>query len=119
MLYGLLLTLFVIIGPLIVLIVLTQQSKSSLGLGAMGGQTQMLFGGSGGQNIFQKATWILGITFMILSGCLSVMKSSLINTRYLQQAVTGKTIVQEVPDQKDIATPAGDLTAQPEDIEGE
>lgn len=115
MIYGLLLTLFIIIGPLIILLVLVQQSKSSLGLGAMGGQAQMLFGGSGGQNIFQKVTWVLGITFMILSFALALMKSSLLNTRYLNQT-TNQTVVTDLPTQKEIATPAPDLTPKPEDL---
>lgn len=117
MLYGFLLTLFIIIGPLIILLVLTQQSKSSLGLGSMGGQAQMIFGGSGGQNIFQKITWILGLTFMILSGGLAVMKSSLINTRYLQQAIK-ETVVEDASNKKEIATPAPDLTAHTGDVKG-
>lgn len=97
MLYGLLLTLFVIIGFLLVLIVLIQQSKSSLGLGSMG-QTQMLFGGSGGQTMFQKITWGMGATFMLLSLVLSIMNSSVLQTRYIKQASKQNPIVQETPE---------------------
>ena len=84
MLYGLLLTVFIILGVLIILFVLVQQSKGSLGIGSMGGETQMLFGGSGGQNFFQKATWIMAGLFMVLSLVLALMKSSVGQTRYLQ-----------------------------------
>src|SRR5690606_21467268 len=93
MLYGLLLTLFVFIGFLLVLIVLVQQSKSSLGLGSMG-QTQMLFGGSGGQTLFQKITWGMGATFMALSLALSIMNSSVYQTRYLHSAAKNSTVIQ-------------------------
>jgi preprotein translocase subunit SecG len=89
MLYGLLLTVFIILGVFIILFVLVQQSKGSLGIGSMGGETQMLFGGSGGQNFFQKATWIMGGLFMLLSLVLALMKSSVTQTRYLQQARKG------------------------------
>lgn len=60
---------------LLVLIILVQKSKSSLGLGAMGGGTQMLFGGSGGQDIFQKITWVLITIFLFGSLGLSLLKS--------------------------------------------
>ena len=42
----------------------------------MGGGTQMLFGGSGGQDIFQKITWVLGAIFMVGAMMLSLMKST-------------------------------------------
>jgi preprotein translocase subunit SecG len=84
MLYGLLITLYLIIGFLLVLIIFVQKGKGSLGLGNIGGGTQMLFGGSGGQDLFQKATWILGALFMAGSLILSVYKtSSLGGSRYL------------------------------------
>ena len=56
MLYGFLLTLFVIVAFLLILLIMIQQSKGSMGFGSFGGQAQMLFGGSGGQDIFQKIT---------------------------------------------------------------
>ena len=97
MLYGLLLALFVLLGVFILLFVLIQQSKGSLGLGSMGGETQMLFGGSGGQNFFQKATWIMAGIFIALSLILAVMKSSVGNTRYLHQVGKGKTELIPAP----------------------
>ena len=65
MLYGLLVTLFVFVCFLLILVILVQQGKGGLGLGAIGGGAQMLFGGSGGQDIFQKVTWTLGAIFML------------------------------------------------------
>lgn len=96
MLYGLLLTLFVLIGFFIILFVLIQQSKSSLGLGSIG-DTQMLFGGSGGQNFFQKVTWTLGGLFMVLSFSLAIMKSSYVQTRYIKPSSGNVATVQEKP----------------------
>lgn len=46
-----------------------------MGLGNIGGGTQMLFGGSGGQDIFQKITWFLGAIFMSGSLILAIMKT--------------------------------------------
>ena len=46
-----------------------------MGIGSIGGGTQMIFGGSGGQDIFQKTTWILGGLFMAGSLILALMKS--------------------------------------------
>lgn len=76
MLYGLLLSLFIFVCFLLILIILVQKSKSSMGLGGLGGGTQMLFGGSGGQDLFQKITWVLVAIFMSGSLFLTLMKSS-------------------------------------------
>lgn len=76
MLYGFLLTLYIINCLLLVLVVLMQKGKGGMGLGSMGGGTQMLFGGSGGQDIFQKTTWVLGAIFMVGAMTLSLMKST-------------------------------------------
>lgn len=86
MLYGLLLTLFIFVCILLTLIILIQQGKSSMGIGGLGGQTQMLFGGSGGQDIFQKTTWVLGILFMVGSLGLTLHKSNTgSRSNYLRQ----------------------------------
>ncbi len=45
-----------------------------IGLGSMGGGNQMLFGSSGGQDVFQKITWILCALLLGGSLCLSVLK---------------------------------------------
>lgn len=58
----------------IVLLVLIQKGKGNMGLGSMGGGNQMLFGSSGGQDIFQKITWILCALLLIGSLSLSVLK---------------------------------------------
>jgi protein translocase SecG subunit len=76
MLYGLLVTGYTFVCILLVLIILIQKGKGSSGLGAIGGGSQMLFGGSGGQDIFQKITWILGAIFIFGSLALSLIKTS-------------------------------------------
>ena len=74
MLYTILTSLFVLLCLLLILIILVQKGKSSLGLGSMGGGTQLLFGGSGGQDLFQKVTWIMGALFMTMSLVLAMIK---------------------------------------------
>ena len=87
MLYELLLSLFIFISFLLILIILIQQGKGNMGLGNLGGGAQMLFGGSGGQDLFQKITWVLGSLFMAGSLLLAIMKSSNVgSTRYAQQS---------------------------------
>lgn len=76
MLYGLLVSGFVFLCFMLITIILLQKSKSSMGLGGLGGSTQMLFGGSGGQDLFQKVTWVLVALFMIGSLTLTIMKTS-------------------------------------------
>jgi len=70
---GLLIALLAIDAILLLLIILIQKGKSGMGLGNLGGSTQMLFGGSGGQDLFQKITWVLGTIFMVGSLTLSIL----------------------------------------------
>jgi len=41
----------------------------------MGGGTQMLFGGGGGQDLFQKTTWVLGAILLFGSLGLAIWKA--------------------------------------------
>lgn len=86
MLYGLLLSLFIINCLFLILIILIQQGKGNMGLGNLGGGAQMLFGGSGGQDIFQKITWVLATIFMAGSLLLALMKSSGGASSYTRQS---------------------------------
>lgn len=95
MIYELLLTLFVISCLTLILLVLIQKGKGSMGLGSMGGGTTMLFGGSGGQDLFQKITWALGAILMGGSLLLGLMKSSsLYQAKYLN---VGEQAADNVP----------------------
>ncbi|RTL07431.1 preprotein translocase subunit SecG [Candidatus Dependentiae bacterium] len=93
MLYGLLLTFYIITCILLILIILIQKSKSSVGFG-LGSGSQMLFGGSGGQDLFQKITWVLGVAFMAMSLLLSLMKSE--QSRTLQRPASARSIIHLV-----------------------
>ena len=74
MLNGILSFLFGLLCLLLVLMILIQKGKSSLGIGSIGGNNQMLFGGGGGQNLFQKITWVMGIILILGSVSLSTLK---------------------------------------------
>lgn len=74
MLYELVVSLFVLLCFVMVLLILVQKGKSSMGLGGLGGGTQLLFGGSGGQDLFQKITWGLAAIFMLGSLILAMVK---------------------------------------------
>lgn len=75
MLIGFLNFLFLFSLAFLILLVLVQKGKSSLGLGGLGGGQQALFGGSGGQDIFQKITWFLGAILIFGSLGLAVLKA--------------------------------------------
>lgn len=72
--YGILITGFIFVCFILLLLILIQKGKSSMGIGNLGGGNQMLFGGSGGQDIFQKTTWALGAIFMGGSLVLAMVK---------------------------------------------
>ena len=105
MLYGFLLTLYLINCFLLVLIILMQKGKGGLGLGGLGGGAQMIFGGGGGQDLFQKITWVLGSIFMVGAMILSLMKSTEHKKfRYLSP----KNVIQQ-PLLPQNSTPANDF----------
>ncbi len=90
--------LFVLLSVTMVFLILLQKGKSSMGLGGMGGGTQLLFGGSGGQDLFQKVTWIMGAIFMGGSLGLALLKrpteSQLMTALAQQQAKTAQKTPQ-------------------------
>ncbi|MGE0206588.1 MAG: preprotein translocase subunit SecG [Candidatus Babeliales bacterium] len=92
---GLLTALFVFVSILLIPLILLQKGKGSMGLGSMGGGAQMLFGGSGGQDLFQKLTWTLGAIFMFGSLAISIMKTQdYRSSRYLK----GYKTQQQLPE---------------------
>ena len=132
MLYGFLVTIYSICLVLLILLILIQKSKGSMGLGAMSGSSQMLFGGSGGQDVLQKTTWVLGAIMLLGSLGLSLLrthsieKSSIVTSKAIpaktqqsapaqtQETGTTKTAPQEgQPEQKPVEeTKTENKTAQ-------
>ena len=57
------------------MLILVQRGKGSMGLGNFGGANQMLFGGSGGQDIFQGTTWVLVAIILFSSFGLAILRN--------------------------------------------
>jgi len=72
---GVLTFLFIVLSMFLGLFVYIQQGKGDMGLGGIGGGTQTLFGGSGGQEFFERATWIMGTLFIFGALALSIIKT--------------------------------------------
>jgi preprotein translocase subunit SecG len=75
MLVGFFMFLFVFLSIFLVLFILIQQGKGDMGLGSLGRGGQTLFGGSGGQDFFEKATWIMGALFMAGALGITILKT--------------------------------------------
>lgn len=102
MLVGILSFLFVLCALFLAIFVLIQQGKGDMGMGSLGGSTQMLFGGSGGQSFFEKTTWVLGAIFMLGALGLSVLKSREIRSSRLESSSAPAQQTQQQP----VPTPA-------------
>ena len=70
-----LMTLFIILCVVLAIFVLMQQGKGDMGLGSLSNSTQTLFGGSGGQEFFERATWVMGALFIFGSLGLAILRS--------------------------------------------
>ena len=97
--FALLMVFFIILVVALAIFILIQQGKGDLGLGSMGG-TQALFGGSGGQDFFERTTWTLGFLFIFGSLGLAVLKSKERNVSKLANFKTESTIQQQAPEQQ-------------------
>lgn len=95
MLFGLLMTLYILNCFFLVLVVLVQQGKGGLGITQLGGSQQMIFGGSGGADELQKATWVLGTIFMFGSLALAIFRSQQARTATHLRQHTAQ--VQQLP----------------------
>lgn len=114
MLYGFLATLFVILCFLMILIILFQKSKGSLGIiGSAGSGAQMLFGGTGGQDLFQKITWGFVAFFLGGSLLLAVLKSRQVNSSSYLTKATSAPVVAPAASQ-DVTAPAASLAEKTE-----
>ena len=78
---GFVMFLFVVLSFFLILFILIQQGKGDMGLGSLGRGTQTLFGGSGGQDFFEKATWTMGALFMV--GALTI---TILRTRHAEMS---------------------------------
>jgi preprotein translocase subunit SecG len=112
-LYTISVVLFTLLCIFLVLIILVQKGKSSMGLGSLGGGTQMLFGGSGGQDLFQKVTWAMGALFMFSSLALAIIKRPTSSQLLGSLARTQAAAQLPAPAVPTMPTAAQTATAQP------
>lgn len=71
-----LMILFVILCIVLGAFILIQQGKGDLGLGSLARSSQTMFGGSGGQDFFEKTTWVLGLLYMFGALGLTILKTT-------------------------------------------
>jgi len=89
----LLMTLFVILCIFLALFILLQEGKGG-GLGFMSGGGQTLFGGSGGQSVFEKVIWVMATIFILGSLALTIMRSRAVQLSRMEgHATTPQTQV--------------------------
>ena len=99
--------LFAILCLFLALFILIQQGKGDMGLGGLGRGGQALFGGSGGQDFFEKATWTMGALFMAGALGLTMFKARQTPSRlstYKVPASAQKAAQQQVPASQEAPT---------------
>ncbi len=90
--------LFVILCFFLALFILLQQGKGDMGLGGLSGGSQALFGGSGGQEFFERVTWVMVAIFIAGSLGLTIFKSRATQvTRVTLPAQAQQQPTQQVP----------------------
>ena len=99
--YAFLMVIFIFLCFFLALFILIQQGKGDLGLSNLAGG-QMLFGGSGGQEFFEKATWVMGALFIFGALGLSILKSkedraSVLEGVIAEQKAQPQTAAPKVP----------------------
>ena len=87
--------LFVILCVFLAISILLQQGKGDMGLGGLGGGGQMLFGGSGGQEFFEKMTWIMGVIFILGALGLTLLKTREIGASRLKNHISQTPVSQK------------------------
>lgn len=109
---ALFMTLFIILCVFLALFIFIQHGKGDMGLGSLGAGSQILFGGSGGQDFFEKATWVMGLLFIFGSLGLAILKTKVkdetrltgyqapITSKLNQQPIKTNAPVTETPTQE-------------------
>jgi protein translocase SecG subunit len=87
---------FVILCVLLGFLILIQQGKGDMGLGGLGASSQMLFGGSGGQDFFEKITWTFGFLFIFGALGISFMKSHKSNISKVATKKSARVLAEPV-----------------------
>ncbi len=83
---------------LIIIAVLYQRGKGNMGLGNAGGGNQALFGSSGGQDTFQKITWVFCALLLGGSFALSMITAKKSNSSF--RSYSSPRPQQSIPDEQ-------------------
>jgi len=92
MLISILTGLFISLLFLLGIIIMIQQGKGDMGLGALHNTTQALFGGSGGQTLFQKITWVFGGLFLAGALTLTMLKMRQLDSSRITMSKNAQTL---------------------------
>ena len=92
---GLLRFFFIVLCFILAIFIYLQQGKGDMGLGALGGGAQTLFGGSGGQEFFERATWTMVALFILIALALSIFKTSSYKSRLKGFQATENTKMEQ------------------------
>jgi len=94
---------FFLLVFLLSIIILFLQGKGDLGIAGSWQGSQMIFGGSGGQDFVGKAVWVLGFLFMILGLYLAKAevqsKFQSVLVRYAPQVNRASSEPQSLPEE--------------------
>ena len=103
--FTLLLVIHVIVSALLIVVILMQQSKG--GLSSMfGGSQESMFGATGAETFFTRATAVMAVIFMITSFSLALMSSGKKATAPAQEIQPQTDVMPEQPVQQTDTTPA-------------
>jgi preprotein translocase subunit SecG len=106
--YGLLLSLHIIICFSLVAVVLVQSGKGGgLAGGAFGGSAQTVFGGRGATDFITRATMVLGAAFFATSLTLALMSTGAATNRRSLIQEEAKRAAASAPAQSPGSRPAG------------
>ena len=97
--YGLLLTLHILVCLALIAVVLLQSGKGGgLASGAFGGTAQTVFGGRGATDFITRATMVLGGAFFVMSLALALLSSG--------TSGPGRSLLQEEAKRTSATAPA-------------
>lgn len=112
MLYEILITLFSFFTILLIIVVLVQKSHGGFWSGPASQDSTIIFGGSGGSDIFQKITWFLGVIFLLGSLGLSIYKSkNIFKNKYNYEK---KEVKKELNNKEEVSADLNNLEKEAE-----
>ena len=109
--YGLLMTLHLIVCLCLVAVVLVQSGKGGgLAGGAFGGATQTVFGGRGATDFITRATVVLGVLFFVTSLSLALLTSRVRESKRSVVSEAARRAASTAPATPSTGAPAGTAT---------